>query len=177
MNKLCPTCDIPKLTTEFRRDKYTVDGFTFQCKDCRKRYSPTPKQQAASRKKHLPKRQKECRDYYTQHRDNLLQNVKDYQQTPQGRYSSYRKGAAARELAFDITFDEFMSFWQKHCTYCHDTIETIGLDRIDNTKGYCLANVVPCCALCNYTRSNRFTYEAMTKEIGPAIQRVREVRS
>ena len=48
-----------------------------------------------------------------------------------------------------LTFEEFKSFWQLPCHYCGAEIETIGLDRIDNSLGYKLDNVIPCCLRCN----------------------------
>lgn len=39
--------------------------------------------------------------------------------------------------------------WRKLCHYCTNAIPTIGLDRVDNFKGYYLDNIVACCRLCN----------------------------
>jgi hypothetical protein len=69
--------------------------------------------------------------------------------SPMVRYAHYKEGAAARGLPFDLSGKEFWSLWQKPCTYCGSEINTIGLDRIDSTKGYSIENVTPCCARCN----------------------------
>ena len=69
--------------------------------------------------------------------------------TPKFRYYLYIKSAKERKLKFDLSFEEFMTFWQKPCYYCGDKIETIGLDRVDNKKGYSLDNIVSCCWECN----------------------------
>ncbi len=61
------------------------------------------------------------------------------------RYSSPQRS----KKGFALTRNEFLSFWQKPCHYCGSDISTIGLDRIDNNKGYELSNVVPCCDRCN----------------------------
>ena len=45
--------------------------------------------------------------------------------------------------------EEFVSFWNKNCFYCGDKINGIGLDRVDNSIGYEIKNVVPCCEICN----------------------------
>lgn len=42
-----------------------------------------------------------------------------------------------------------MSFWQKPCTYCGGEIETVGLDRVDNARGYERDNLAACCSMCN----------------------------
>ena len=65
------------------------------------------------------------------------------------RYRSYISGAVSRGKSFELTLDEFNSFWQKPCHYCGGEIKTIGLDRVENLKGYSLDNVVPCCFTCN----------------------------
>ena len=47
-----------------------------------------------------------------------------------------------------------MEMWQKPCYYCGSIIETVGVDRVDNNKGYTLDNVVPCCSKCNYMKNS-----------------------
>jgi hypothetical protein len=78
-----------------------------------------------------------------------IECMKAYDKTPQSRYCDYRAGARARKLDFLLTFEEFQTFWQKPCFWCEEPIETVGIDRIDNRKGYFLANCVPCCHPCN----------------------------
>ncbi len=74
---------------------------------------------------------------------------RDYSQTVEGKYESYSCNARNRGKEFCLTLEEFALFWQKPCTYCGSKILTIGLDRIDNTKGYEIGNVAPCCTSCN----------------------------
>ena len=68
---------------------------------------------------------------------------------PESRYCEYKRRA---KRGFDLTFAQFMTFWQKPCWYCGETPETIGLDRVDNSKGYTLRNVVSCCSSCNLAK-------------------------
>ena len=68
---------------------------------------------------------------------------------PQQLFYRYRKGAHKRGISFDLSYQQFLFFWQQSCFYCGDDIETIGLDRVDNSIGYSEANVVPCCYRCN----------------------------
>ena len=74
---------------------------------------------------------------------------KAYSKTPAGKYTAYKRGAKKRGKKFELTFQEFMTFWQLPCFYCGDPIDTIGLDRIDNSIGYREDNVVSCCTSCN----------------------------
>jgi len=76
-------------------------------------------------------------------------------QHPTIRYGTYIAGAKSRGLAFRLSFTAFMSFWQKSCSYCGTEISTIGLDRINNNRGYYKDNVTPCCTKCNIAKGNR----------------------
>ena len=49
--------------------------------------------------------------------------------------------------------EHFVSFWNKPCFYCGKEISTIGIDRVDNTKGYSVDNLVPCCTDCNKAKN------------------------
>ncbi len=71
---------------------------------------------------------------------------------PKTRMLAYMNGAKRRNIEFDLEIEQFMSFWQKPCRYCNDPIETIGLDRVDSSKGYVLDNVLPCCKACNFMK-------------------------
>lgn len=46
-----------------------------------------------------------------------------------------------------------MKFWDGNCEYC-GTKEKLGVDRIDNTKGYIKGNCVTCCKWCNMMKKN-----------------------
>jgi hypothetical protein len=47
-----------------------------------------------------------------------------------------------------------MTFWNRECWYCGYVNKTIGLDRIDSSRGYVMGNVVSCCARDNAAKSN-----------------------
>ena len=86
------------------------------------------------------------------------------------RYSQYKKGASSRNYSFDLTYEEFKRIVLKDCWYCgappatrkrisHKTgrpklvIPNSGIDRIDNSQGYHILNVVPCCSRCNRAKN------------------------
>lgn len=93
--------------------------------------------------------------------------------TPKARFGIYRRGARRRNLIFNLSFKVFMNFWQSPCFYCGSKIETIGLDRINNTKGYYLKNIVPCCFRCNKFKGNYSQKEFLyiCKKIADFIKR------
>lgn len=74
---------------------------------------------------------------------------KDYNSTFNHKYSSYRCGAAKRGYEFSLSKNDFAMFYNTDCTYCGDHIDGVGIDRVDNTKGYTLENSVACCEKCN----------------------------
>lgn len=80
-----------------------------------------------------------------------IECAKEYRrQNPMNsKYSTIKSGATRREIFWGLTKQEFTSFWQKSCEYCDSEITTIGLDRVDSTRGYVLDNVVACCPICN----------------------------
>jgi hypothetical protein len=50
-----------------------------------------------------------------------------------------------------------MEFWQVPCWYCGYEIFTVGLDRIDNDKGYEAGQLRSSCTRCNQARNNLTT--------------------
>lgn len=80
---------------------------------------------------------KECSKIYR------MENKESY------KYIQYKSGALRRGFSFELSKEEFMTFWQNPCFYCNSEIETIGLDRIESNIGYNISNIVPCCAICN----------------------------
>jgi len=54
-----------------------------------------------------------------------------------------------RNYQVDISFEQFCKIIDNVCCYCGESEKRIGVDRIDNTKGYTIENSAPCCTLCN----------------------------
>ena len=73
---------------------------------------------------------------------------------PYQREASLRSGAVRRGIPYELTTEQFMLFWNHPCHYCGQAIDTIGLDRVDNNKGYLVDNIVPCCTICNRMKSH-----------------------
>lgn len=76
----------------------------------------------------------------------------EFRNTAEGRFHAYQGNARHRGIAFGLSLEQFRSFWQKPCEYCHSAVPLIGLDRVDNSIGYTATNVVSCCAVCNYMK-------------------------
>jgi len=81
-------------------------------------------------------------------------------------FGNYRRNAERRNIAWKISFDEFMDIIHSDCFYCtrppsqilkkngwlnHATYN--GIDRVDNDVDYTKDNSVPCCKFCNLSKS------------------------
>jgi len=85
----------------------------------------------------------------------------------------YRGNAVARNLPFELTYDEADSLFKKNCHYCGNSPSmdcnkykgqrrgrerkptlANGIDRIDSSIGYTAANCVPCCPQCNMMKND-----------------------
>lgn len=87
-----------------------------------------------------------------------------YKNKPEYRFKQSKSVAKREKREWSIEFEVYCSLIKSKCCYCKESIEEEcgkGLDRIDNTKGYSLENVVSCCGDCNKTRGNRITHEEM----------------
>lgn len=86
--------------------------------------------------------------------------------------SSYKIKDKKRRFEYNLDADWLIeNILFKECVYCGDK-EYIGCDRIDNSKGHTKENVLPCCAICNSTRGNNYSYEEMLL-IGKTIKKIK----
>lgn len=75
--------------------------------------------------------------------------------------NNYKRSAKQRGFNFYLTEEQFYEISQKNCYYCgiipsqkNGGFTYNGIDRIDNTKGYSIDNIVPCCGICNRAKGN-----------------------
>lgn len=83
-------------------------------------------------------------------------------------YRTIKLGAESRNLPFELSMDDVKIISSKSCFYCGcspyyrvkvrnkfgtDYVYN-GIDRVDNTVGYIIENVVPCCKRCNQAKMN-----------------------
>lgn len=127
MAKLCSACKKPG---KFHKSSATPDGLGYKCTDCLKKYHA---------------------GWYKANRERRLDVSRKWadENKPRVAFALYKRSAKARGLAFELTMDQFMSFWGKPCFYTGRPIASIGLDRVENAKGYTIDNVVPCCLAAN----------------------------
>lgn len=64
------------------------------------------------------------------------------------KYSHFKCAAIKRGINFDLTNDDVLNICEQKCFYCGKE-RCLGIDRLDNSKGYTIDNCVPCCGCCN----------------------------
>lgn len=92
----------------------------------------------------------------------------------------YSKSAAIKRGGvewWDISEKDYSYLLSKPCHYCHGPLNKMGrgLDRKNNSVGYLLSNVVPCCKSCNTMKSDYLSYEEMML-LSPILQTIRKKR-
>jgi hypothetical protein len=85
-------------------------------------------------------------------------------------FGSYEAGAKKRNMTFALSREDFVDLLKQNCFYCDEQpknnytkkykhkqfiFKYTGIDRVDNTKGYTIDNVLPCCKDCNYSKNKR----------------------
>lgn len=117
--------------------------------------------------KNKEKKKEYLRMYAEKNKEKLKDKDRVYNQSPIGRFKSYinrSKYGSKTKLEFNISFDQFLTFWKKDCHYCGIPVETIGLDRINNSVGYIMSNLVSCCRDCNWMKKD-FTQQEFLQHI------------
>jgi hypothetical protein len=113
-----------------------------------------------------------CRNHYGQlvngkwreaHRDEHLANRRKISRTIGAKFSHLKGHGATRRILVNLSFEDFQRLNALPCDYCKGPLPETGhgLDRKDNTRGYELDNVVPCCYDCNTMKGKFLTYEEM----------------
>lgn len=67
-------------------------------------------------------------------------------------WQNYTRGAKDRGLPFELTLEQVEDLVGRPCVYCGEPPRN-GIDRIDSSLGYTVANSAPCCKVCNFMKS------------------------
>lgn len=146
--KTCTSCHLHLQISHFNRRTDTVGvRYTSHCKACKADYDTTRREDRLAYNKTSKGREASKRYFQSEKGRN---NINFYnKETLPGKYNAYKRSAKQRNIQFSLTKEDFQKYWQLPCTYCGDTINTLGLDRVENSRGYTVDNVVPCCTTCN----------------------------
>ena len=71
-----------------------------------------------------------------------------------GKWRTLISQAKQRGYEVSISKEDFSKIVSMPCQYCAESEKVIGVDRIDNSKGYTLENSAPCCKNCNMMKKN-----------------------
>lgn len=80
-----------------------------------------------------------------------------FSRTVKGKFGYGKSKAKLRGIPFNLDFNTYEKLLQQGCHYCDKDLTTevgVGLDRIDNNKGYIKDNVIPCCGNHNKLRGD-----------------------
>jgi hypothetical protein len=177
--KKCSNCSrAPQLLSEFRVGEKEYKTCKF-CRDkgkkndTKRREDPEKKEERNARGREMKyyqsyrerKREEDFEGYRAninkvrsewmeKNRDNMRQwskmNVND-------RLRKTKESAVKRNKSWNLDDEFAKELMTRPCHYCgliDMNIRVNGIDRVDNTIGYCPSNVVPCCKLCNYFKKN-----------------------
>jgi hypothetical protein len=103
-----------------------------------------------------------CKNCY----DNSMKSF-DKKPAIQKAFISLKSNAKSRNISVDIDWKDFYEVAIEDCFYCgaepiektapkkwQPSVKLNGLDRVDNTKGYSVDNIVSCCYDCNRMKSD-----------------------
>jgi hypothetical protein len=101
-------------------------------------------------------------------RNSNLVHIIEYDSSGDRRYKKAQRIAKKRKIDWQITFFDYLKLCNQSCFYCDNklgkiVLYNIGLDRLDNNKGYIIDNVVSCCESCNMVKGDSLSCEEMKK--------------
>lgn len=176
--KICYKCKKEKENLCFNKHKRAKDGYSSHCKECRSNYFKT---YYSLNKEYINQKNK---NYYNENIEVIATIHSNYRQNNKAklllhdkvrdrrfdrRFKKSKLAAAKRKLEWNISYDDFKSSCELDCFYCNNKLEnrklstSAALDRKDNSVGYTLSNVLPCCSICNYLRQDILTIEETIK--------------
>lgn len=94
-------------------------------------------------------------------------------------FGRLRAAAKKRGIAVQISKVQYVEIIKNGaCHFCGGSLPPMGggLDRRDSSGCYSIENCVPCCTICNLTKSDRFSYEEMML-LAPTLRAIREKRA
>lgn len=173
MTKVCSSCkELKPLTREFFHKGKEYKGFRAICKECRNAYRRTYRfKKDATGSDNI----EEFRLKVSNNKTLIEKYSKNVFKRAQSLYLAYVAMDSKKGLKCTLTIEDVITYTLQPCTYCKDTEEAIGCDRVDNTLGHTLENCVAACTTCNTSRMNNFSFSEML-QIGETIKKIKEQR-
>lgn len=109
------------------------------------------------------------KEWHIINKDKVKEHQKKSIRTIKNRFRVAVKQAKRRNKNWDLTIEQFQTIVEKDCFYCNGFFKKVetgtGLDRIINSKGYEIDNVVSCCTSCNKVKSDVLSFDETIKVI------------
>jgi hypothetical protein len=142
--KICKICKIEKEYSEFHKSKLTIGGVRTICKECRKE----------EKKEYLSRDYVKVKQHqhYIDNKVEIKKRTRAHYWTLNGQYHQYKKRAKKKNIRFELLEKDCIPFYNTNCSYCGSNINGLGIDRVDNGRGYVIDNIVPCCSTCNFMK-------------------------
>ena len=177
--KKCSNCSrAPQPLDQFRVDKKEYKTCQM-CRDKGKK-SDTKRNEDQEKREERNARGREMKYYqayrerkreedFEGYRENINQVRKEWMEKNKEHMSKWSKTnvndrlSKTKESATKRGYDWYLSdeyakeLMTSECHYCGLLdlgVRVNGIDRVDNTQGYCPSNVVSCCKLCNYFKKD-----------------------
>ena len=115
-SKECRGCGLDKMVSEYHKDKYASDGIKTRCKPC-------------------------CIKAVLSHQASNKDHYKKYRDTFKSSYNRQKNTAKARGVGFNISFDQWLWFWNGHWDKRGRVKEGLVMCRNKDTGPYELGNI------------------------------------
>lgn len=182
--KYCPGCKKNLPLDNFYKCKNRKSGLDCHCKTCQKTYRKFnlkyKKYKIKYRKEHKKEADEYSENYRKKFKSKIHKSQKLYRTTVNGIYTTLKCRIRKTKIKFNISKKDFLDWYdkqEKKCHYCERSIDEIKLnkrelnrfkmrlsiDRVDNSVGYILKNMVLACYRCNSMKSDYFTEKEMLK--------------
>ena len=195
-SKSCSTCGVIQSVDEFHKLNVSSTGYAYICKGCKKVQAVTyrkehPDEVKAYSTKYRQKnaaRIKEVRAKWESEnavrlkasnvkwRQENKERIKAYSTNLENRFIAAKKASIRRGICWELSLQEWSLLTiDSLCHYCGGPLNSSGsgLDRMDNSIGYVILNVVCCCRSCNSTKGSYHPYDLMVI-LGQAIREYRD---
>lgn len=156
--------------SEFHKNKKMKDGHLNTCKKCcnkyrKQRYEENREYELEIAKQWRKNNPQYHKQYDTEHKDERTEYKKqyniEYRNTQIGKANTiaagYKQADTEHGRENNINGQWIVNnIFTSKCIYCGKTDwKKLGCDRIDNTKGHTIDNVVCCCGKCNIERGTK----------------------